>query len=424
MPKWLKVIIIKVYYVGSQEVRKIEIKFLKELHLSSKEVFSLLQKEGYHTKQEICNKMNMKLTTLNRVMKPLEELKLIEEIGMAESTGGRKPSVYGVKPNNYFIIGIDISRTYVTVVICDLTIKIIDKKSFTLDASFSPEKVVKLIGSLVEKAILENNINKSDVLGAGLGTVGPLDKDSGKLLNAKNFEALGWKDVSIKSMLEHELTLPVIIDNGANVALFVEKYYGIAKGLRNVLYINCGIGIRTAACVSNAIIQTHLNKEDVFAHMIVDMDGKECSCGNRGCVECYSTIIAIVNSFKEEMKNRGCTTIKKSINEVDYKDICQGAENGDELAKRVIEKAARIFGIGLVNYINIVNPEMIILSGPLVQHSNYFYELCIETVEKAYLVKEKSNEKKNVVFNKQGYFKYDAISIGAAASFIEECLKS
>jgi predicted NBD/HSP70 family sugar kinase len=361
----------------------------------------------------------LKLTTLNRIMEPIEALSLITEFGIGESSGGRKPILYHVNTNKYYLIGVDLSRTYCNIVIANLKMDILHKKAFYMDETCTPAKTIELISEIVNEGLKKLEIARELVLGVGVGAVGPLDREKGILINPVNFTAEGWNNVKIKEELFSKLKLPVIVDNGANTAVLGEYFFGSGKGFKSIAYFNCGIGIRTGVINEGTLLRSINDAEDSFAHMIIDLDGDRCTCGNYGCVEAYSSIPSIVKKFVSEIKRGRDTSIKKDLEDIDYLDICLAAEKNDELAKQVIVSAATSFGIALANFINLVNPEAIILSGPLTNHSKLFYDTCNEVACKKYYLRDRNR----VFFSKEGFFKEEAIAVGAGAMILESALK-
>jgi predicted NBD/HSP70 family sugar kinase len=166
-------------------------------------------------------------------------------------------------------------------------------------------------------------------------------------------------------------------------------------------------------------IRTINNCEDAFGHMIVQMDGELCTCGNYGCVESYSSITRIKNKFVSEAKKGKNTNLTKSVDDIEYIDVCNLAENNDDLAKGIIIDAATYFGTGLANYIKLLNPQIIILSGPLIKHSTLFYE----TSKKVALKKCRSVNTENIEFCRGGYFENKSIALGAAYLVLDEITK-
>ncbi len=385
----------------------------------AKYIFNFIQKNGPVTKNDIVLFSGMKLSTLNRIMQPLEDKALVVPSSIGDSTGGRRPVLYDVNSGRHYIIGIDISRMYALVVLTDLKMRILFKRQFPMERHCSPGTTVEIISGIIMQAIEVLGISPNMILGIGVGTVGPIDREKGIILNPVNFQAEGWVNVPIAEMLGRATGYPVVIDNGANAAVLAENLFGIGRNLKSVVYFNCGIGIRTGAVFSGDLVRTINDIEDAFAHMVIDVDGEKCSCGNSGCVECYSSISSIKKAFASELRRGRTSKIKKPVDELGYIDICSAAEEGDGPAGEVIKRSAAIFGTGVANFINILNPQMVILSGPLIHQSGLFYEVCTHTaLKKCYMSGDA-----RTVFNRGGEFKENAIAVGSAVLFAENCLK-
>lgn len=391
----------------------------KNMSKDGKNIFSIVQKNGPLTKAQIMDFTGLKLTTLNRMMKPIIDEKLIVESSIGESTGGRRPSLYDVNTMDYILMGIDISRIYTQVVFTDLKLNVIYKDRFFMDTSYSPEKTVNKIKEIYIDAVSIEQLTNKELVCTGLGTVGPMDAKKGIMKSPADFMSADWICIPIKTMLEDTLNLEVCMDNGANAAVTVEQLFGCGKNLKNIAYFNFGIGIRTGSISDGNIIRTINDAEDAFAHMVINVDGEKCTCGNYGCVECYSSIKSITKNFKQKIIDGKITKIKKHIEDIDYIDISLAAKDNDSVAIEVIKEAAEVFGTGLYNFINLLNPELIILSGPLIMESELFYKVSVDTAkQKSYL-----NNHSNIIFNRGGHFKENAISVGAAAMTIENILK-
>jgi len=220
-------------------------------------------------------------------------------------------------------------------------------------------------------------------------------------------------------MFKEKLSLPIVIDNGANTAVLAEHLFGTGKGIDNMSYFQCGVGIRTGAISSGGIVRAINEYEDAFGHMVIDINGELCHCGNRGCIETMCSIPSITKKFKKLLEQRNLSSINEPLDRIDYLYICNAAEQGDKLAKETIVNAATRFGIGLANYINLINPELVVLSGPLIEHSPLFYKTGVEVASRRRYMKNS-----RVTFSRGGYFKDKAIAVGAAALLVEEILAS
>jgi predicted NBD/HSP70 family sugar kinase len=389
------------------------IKNLEELSFRDLQILNIIQKTGPITKKDLQVTADIKLTTLNRVMKTLEDGKIIIEHGESESTGGRKAVEYDVCQTGFYVIGIDISRTYVKLVLSNMKLTILKKEEFFMDESYSPKKTVEKIDFIIEQMLLNLSIKKNEVLGIGIGTVGPIDREKGIMLNPKSFFNNDWVNVPIRAMVEESLSLPCFIDNGANSAVLCEYLYGKGKDLKSVAYIHCGIGLRSAIISDGIIIRSMNDREDAFGHMIVEHNGEICNCGNFGCIESYSSIDSIIKKINAKTKDNN-----KSISEINYSEILKSELLNNKEAIEIINKAAEILGIGLANLVRLINLELVILSGPLIMDFKHYYEKAIETFHSI------SHMDNRTTFSKGGRFKQDVIALGAIAMVIEFYLKN
>jgi len=140
-----------------------------------------------------------------------------------------------------------------------------------------------------------------------------------------------------------------------------------------------------------------------------------CSCGNHGCIESYVSISNITKKFIDEIKEISGSYLNKKLDNINYRDVCNLAENKNEVTVNVIKNSALYFGIGLANYMKLFNPELIILSGPLIQHSKLFYDTAIEIAfQKCHI---KNN---NIQFSNGGHYKDNSIAVGACAMVIQK----
>ncbi|MCH3965947.1 MAG: ROK family protein [Clostridium sp.] len=362
-----------------------------------KNLFDIIQKNGPVTKNKLLDITKMKSSTLNRSIKFLLSEKIIVETAIGESTGGRRPILYDINPDDFYVIGLDISRTYIQVVITNLKIRVASERTF--NGFYNSSDLIEIISNCIENLMLKLKIDKSMILGIGIGVV-------------EN------KDV-YKNMLKKEIDVPVFVDNGANTAVIGEYYFGLGKRKSNISYINCGVGIRTGVISSGVLIRKINNSEDALGHMIVDIDGELCWCGNYGCVESYASIKKITQKFISKVKKGRGIHIDKNLEDINYIDVCNLAEDKNEIAMNIILDAAIHFGTGLANYIKLFNPQLIILSGPLIKHSPLFYKICAGiALKKCHIDK---NEK--IGFSRGGYFGDKSMAVGAAVMVVQEMIK-
>lgn len=266
----------------------------------------------------------MKLTSLNRLLKPLFDMKLIEIFDYVNETDGRPSALIDVNNHHWALIGIDISRTYIKIVLTTLKMQLIDQVSIPLDHSKSPHEMINIINKKINSYKIK--YTSKTILGIGIGMIGPIDKATGILLNLEPFPVDTFFNIDIKNPIERATQLPVKIESGANLAVLSEYYFGEAKNYENIAYINCGVGIRSSVLLSNKILSTKNSSESAFAHMIVDYDGPLCACGQKGCIDASSSIFSMLNMYKENLMNNSPTRLlQKNIEDIQYIDFLTSA---------------------------------------------------------------------------------------------------
>lgn len=371
------------------------------------EILNYIQKNGPVTKHNLLERMNLKLTTLNRSMNLLESKKLVVESGVSASTGGRRPVEYDVAASGIYTIGVDISRTYTEVVVMNLKLQVLQKNRFDMDETMSPQRCVAGIADTIKRMLAELFIDKEKIMGIGLGTVGPMNRESGRLLYPPGFPNAEWNDeVPIKDWVEGESGILCEIDNGANTAALVEFHFGIGREYNSIAYIHCGVGIRTAIIKDDLILRAMNDSEDAFAHMTVNFDGIPCRCGSEGCLESYASLESISQRYKA-----------LTGNQINYKELFSRAVGCDEVARETFNKGAKILGVGVSNLAKLLNPNLVILSGPLISNYDPYYSICVRTFY------ERNSLNNKLVFSREGVFQEDVVAIGAGLMVIEHKFK-
>lgn len=371
---------------------------LSELTGRELKVLNCIHKNGPITKNDLIEKLNMKLSTLNRTMVTLENKKFIFESGISGSSGGRRPAEFDITHSGIYVIGVDISRTYAKAVIMNLKNQVLEKYRFEMDDSITPQKCVDKIVGTIEIMVSKLAIDKRSIMGIGIGTVGPMNRENGMLLHPKGFPNAAWDgDVPIRELLQKKTGLSCMIDNGANTAALLEYHFGAGRGSSCVAYIHCGVGLRSAIIRDGVIIRTMNDVEDAFAQMTIDISGR--------CLEDYVPLEAIRKRYRE---NAGKWI---SYNEL----ICLAADNNKSAAE-AFKYSAEILSMGISNMAKLLNPDLVILSGPLILRNETFY---IDSL-KAF---RERNQNNTIVFSKEGAFKEDVVAVGAGLMIIEQYLK-
>ncbi|PIC70294.1 hypothetical protein CSV77_09460 [Sporosarcina sp. P16b] len=386
-----------------------------------KHLVALIYEYGPLSKSDLMEKAELTTTTCSRLLDDLLTEKIVTESGYGESSGGRKPFLFEINTNFYYLIGIDISRSYTKVLLMDIKLNVLNEARLKMGVLSTPNATVDFIEQNIEQMLTNENISKDRILGIGVGTIGPLDSKSGIILNPNQFPSSGWKDIPIKDILEERLGLEVLVDYGVNTALLAEYNNHYKDQYSNIIYMLKGVGSRTGMIIEGKL-KPGTDKLGIHGqgHMIVDIHGRKCYCGSYGCVQAYSSIQAIntdiINALKQGKKSI-LTEMTDDIETIDFDDICYAVRNNDPLSCDIVENSAYYTGIGISNLINVLHPDLIIVNG-----ATYNMKLFYDTVVKV------ATERSNIIFPNhtlhfsRGYLGENATAIGAGRLLVTKYL--
>ncbi len=397
--------------------------FLDKINDDEKNVFLKLQKDGPLTKKQLLDITGFKPSTLNRIVMSLVDKGAVVEIGQQKSAVGRKPSVFDVNIDEKYLLGIDISRTALIAILCDMKLNILTSIKMPLGIPFGDQRPVVLLPvfcSQIRHMLEEQRCKSSDLLGAGVAMVGPVDRKIGKTQDVNTFLTPGWDELKLGDIFSRELECPVYVDNGVYAAVLVEYLYGAGRNHKSISFFNCGIGIRSGYISSGGIIRTADNAEASFAHTTIVPMGERCTCGKRGCIGCYSSTVVISENVRRRVVMGEDTLIETPADRIIYSDVVDAAERGDKMCKQELRLAGEYFGIALANYITLLNPELVIIGGVMANASSDFYESVLESATANIYYKNKTH----VHFLRGGTYQNNTMAIGGAAMFFEKYMKN
>lgn len=219
------------------------------------------------------------------------------------------------------------------------------------------------------KDLISHCPEPENILGVGIGAPnGNYYKGTIELAPNLPFKGI----IHIKNMLEMLLlnegwNLKVTITNDANAAGIGEMIYGAAKGVNDFIMITLGTGVGSAIVSNGNMIYGHDGFAGEVGHTIVEIDGRECGCGRKGCLETYSSATGIRRTALSLLKQENSPSILREIEEKDINGytICEAARKNDALALKCIDFTARMLAIGVANAVAVTSPKKIIFSGGL-----------------------------------------------------------
>ncbi|NGP45953.1 ROK family transcriptional regulator [Bacillaceae bacterium SIJ1] len=280
-------------------------------------VLSLIRNEGPISKADIAEKTKLTFATISNIIQKLFQSNLISEQGHGESKGGRKPVLYGLNANAYYAVGVEVGVSQVSAVLTNLQATVVAEEKVPTDASLESTSIVGQMFAVIDTVIETAGVTKESILGIGISAPGPLDIESGVILQPPNLT--GWRHVPLRDMVSERYRLPVHLEKDANAAALGEMWFGAAKGKENVIFILADEGIGGSVIYQGRFYRGFNNGGGDLGHGTIDIDGPLCNCGNYGCLEALSSGLAVVRRVKEEVR-RGVSSQLSVLIEEDEKN--------------------------------------------------------------------------------------------------------
>jgi len=316
------------------------------------------------------------------------------------------------------VVGIDFGGTNIKFGILDSNGEILFRTRRETEAEQGRGVVMKKIFSGIEECL-----EKAECIirGIGIGSPGPLDVLTGVIIHTPNLP--GWENVPIKKMIEEKFNLPAFLENDANAAARGESWIGAGRNVDTMLQLTLGTGIGGGIILNKKIWHGFQSCAGELGHVIIDHQGRACSCGGSGCIEAYASARGIIETFEELIAGGGQSTLTQKCEteniELTPKLISEAAAEGDRVSVETIEKTGRYLGAAISTMVHAFNPQMVVLSGGIAQIGEIFYEPIRKEV--AERVMYPMAEELEIV---PSIFEDDAGIIGAARcliDFLEEC---
>lgn len=263
-----------------------------------------------------------------------------------------------------WLVGIDLGGTTVKMAFIDFDGAIQHKWEIKTDTSNQGENILKNIADAIETKLVETGKKKDDLIGIGIGAPGPINPLNGNVFEAVN---LGWKDYPLQEKLSEATELPVYVENDANIAALGEMWKGAGEGAKDLVCFTLGTGIGGGVIVNGLLVQGVSGAAGEIGHLpVVLHNGYACNCGKTGCLETVASATGIVRVAMEEVEQYPDSLLSKIYKEtgaITAKDVAVSASEGDEYAKKVMDRVSSYLGLAVANVANVLNPEKIIIGG-------------------------------------------------------------
>ena len=262
-----------------------------------------------------------------------------------------------------YTIGIDLGGTNIVAGVVDDNYTILASAKCKTGAMRTPEEIINDMAAMARGAVEKAGLSIDDIAHVGVGCPGTCNPETGEVEYTNN---INFSHVMLGPILKEKLGLPVYIENDANAAAIGEVKAGAAKGAESCVCITLGTGVGGGVIIDGKVYSGFNFSGTELGHTVMVVNGEPCTCGRNGCWEAYASATALINQTRRAMEahpESAMWKIAESLDKVNGLTAFDGMRAGDAVAKEVVDTYIYYVGCGLVNMVNIFQPEVMCIGG-------------------------------------------------------------
>ncbi|WP_163197963.1 ROK family transcriptional regulator [Bifidobacterium platyrrhinorum] len=330
---------------------------------NSSVVLEAVRKREGLSRSDIAKHTGLTAQTVSNIVRKLLDDGLIEETGTQAGRSGKPRTLLQLRADSRFALGVHLDPIVTTIVLVNIAGEVVARShpAITGDAGAA----IRDIADSCERLIASSGVDRSAVIGLGLAMPGPLDVRTDTVLNPPNLN--GWHEVPVVERLSEALDMPVILEKDVTAACYGESWVGGGAADRDFLFFYLGFGLSFGVSRHGDVYRGHTGNEGEIGHIVVDVDGRECWCGQRGCVSISCDPTAIVLKAVQ----RGVYDGAEEIDLTDmfaingrFNDVCSKARQGDKTCDAILHETGRGIGRAAVILSDLFDIDHIVLGGP------------------------------------------------------------
>jgi len=352
------------------------------------------------TATSIGAEIGISLPTVNALLTTLLKSGKVVKQGQGESQGGRKPDLYGLAADSFYILSLDISKFKIRAAIYNTAHEAVTEIDSIKIILNNEEETLQQISGFAEKIIDSSGLPREAIIAMGISMPGLIDSEKGL-----NFTYLNFGEGSLKDKLEKQFGIKVYIENDARAMTLAEFKFGQKQNYKNVLGVFIGWGIGLGIIIDGKLYRGGAGFAGELGHSpLFESRGITCLCGKTGCLEAVASGTAIVRMAEEAIKLDGTSLLSRIVNKskesVEPSHVVEAALAGDQRAITIISNAGMDLGQGISILIQLLNPDLIIIGGTVAE-ANQYLTTPIQQALNLYTM-AKSREKSELTLYKLG----------------------
>ncbi|HEX2910723.1 MAG TPA: ROK family transcriptional regulator [Chloroflexia bacterium] len=352
-------------------------KLIRDINQNS--LLNLVKNEGPVSRTRLAELSGLSLATISGITAELIERNLVVETSVAESTGGRKAVLLNINPDGGYVIGLKLTEYRAIAVILNLNAELIYSENFDIQLRGQDKEVLYNLAREVNALVNRSELPREKMIGLGCGMPGIIDGEQGRCIDSPIF---GWQDFEVSEPLGTLLGMPVYIDNDVNSLAIYEKLFGQGQPFQHFLTVTVGRGVGLGLVINGDLFRGAFGGAGEFGHVTLIDGGRKCECGKAGCLEAYLSDRGILETYISKENGRSGET--EPLQDLTIEEVIERGRQGNQAALATYEEAGRALGISLANLVNVLNPELILLSGEGARAGDLLY-LPLERYLRAYV---------------------------------------
>lgn len=313
-------------------------------------VLATLRTSGTLTQAALARSTGLSTATISNIVKSLEHSGRVATATVTSS--GRRALGVTLSDDSRVAVGIDFGRSHVRVVLARAGFRLVDEEQMALDVGHRVETSIDIAAGMLATLCARNGIERSQLAGAGVGIPGPIDHRTNTVVRGAILPE--WVDLDIDAHLRRALQIPVLIDNDSNLGALAQVTWGEHRESANLCFLKIGGGIGSGLILNGSLHYGFLGITGEIGHSTIFNQGLVCRCGNRGCLETVASTGIMIELLS---RSEGAP--------VSIANILERAAAGEAATLRVIDDVGFAVGHALANVANLLNPEVIVIGGPL-----------------------------------------------------------
>jgi predicted NBD/HSP70 family sugar kinase len=313
---------------------------------------------------------------------------LIEEIprdaeNTTDSKRGRPRVDLKIASDAHLVAGIKVSDRSISLMLVDFEGTQLTKLEvpFT-NGPTSSQGLAEILADALAQLTALNDKTIDDLSGVGVGLAGVVDAENGTVYWSPSLKE---RNIELGALLTQELGVPTFLDNDANLVAMAEKTFGLGRDHSDFIVVTIESGVGMGLVINGQIYRGTRGCGAEFGHTKVQLEGALCRCGQRGCLEAYVADYALVREAGSVGFLDPDLPIEKRV-----EGLLNAAKAGEPTAKTIVDRAGRMFAIGLANLVNVFDPQLIILAGEQMQFDHLYAQEVIEEMRKSIVQIDKS----------------------------------